>query len=157
LRTLLRIILVSLGSLCIGVLTNQWLGHGIRWNVLVFSLPRVFQQPALKYISTDSAYVLFLEQTGIFLDIRSPEDYALDHIPGSRSVPFLEMLRQPGRSEIVNPDTTIVCYGFDPEKSKVKQAADLLIRKGFSQVLILQGGFAEWIERGYPVERVDGS
>ena len=154
-RLLFRIAILGFGTLCIGVLVNQWIDHGINWNVLMFSLPRFSRPQEFNYISADSAHTLFVQGKGALVDIRYPDDFSLDHIPGARSAPLLKIMQQPELFREVDFDSILICYGFEPEDTKAKQAADLLRRNGFTQVLILQGGFAEWIEMGYPVEKLD--
>ena len=79
----------------------------------------------------------------------------MDHIPGAVSAPYIEILKQPNFLQQVDHDTMIVCYGFDSEDKQMKQAADILEQRGFSEILILHNGFSEWIEMGYPVEKSD--
>ncbi len=155
-RLLFRIAVLGLGTLCVGVLINQWIDHRIRWNVLIFSLPRFSRTEEFNYISADSAHTLFVQEKSLFVDIRYPDDFSLDHIPGAHSAPLLKIVQQPELFRGIDFDSIMICYGFEPEDGKAKQAADLLRRNGFTQVLILQGGFAEWIEMGYPVEKLDG-
>jgi rhodanese-related sulfurtransferase len=152
---LFRIAVLGFGTLCIGVMVNQWIDHGIRWNVLMFSLPRFSRSQEPNYISADSAYTLFVQKKSMFVDIRYPDDFSLDHIPKARSAPLLKIIEHPELFREVDSDSMMICYGFEPEDEKAKQAAGLLKRSGFSQVFILQGGFAEWIKMGYPVEKLD--
>jgi rhodanese-related sulfurtransferase len=154
-RLFFRIAVLGAGTLCTGVLINQWIDHGIHWRVLMFSLPRFSHSQEFNYISADSAYTLFVQRKGIFVDVRYPDDFSLDHIPGARSAPLLKIMERPELFREVDFDSMMICYGFEPEDEKAKRAADLLKRNSFSQVFILQGGFAEWIEMGYPVERAD--
>jgi rhodanese-related sulfurtransferase len=155
LRTLLRMIIIGFGSLCVGILFNQVNRHGIRWHVLMYSLRRISHQQNFNYISADSAYALHIEGRGRFIDIRSYDDFLLDHIPGALSAPYFEILKRPDLLQYKSDDMAVVCYGFNPEDRKVRQVADLLKRKGFSKVFVLYGGFAEWIEMGYPVAKMD--
>lgn len=154
-RLFFRITILGFSTLCVGILVNQWINHGIRWNVLMYSLPRFSRLQEFNYISADSAHTLFIQGKGLFIDIRYPDDFSLDHIPGARSAPLLKIIQQPELFREIDFDSMMICYGFEPEDIKAKQAADLLRRNGFSQILVLQGGFAEWIEMGYPVERAD--
>jgi rhodanese-related sulfurtransferase len=154
-RLYFRIAILGFGTLCIGVLANQWIDHGIRWNVLMFSLPQFSHSQELNYISADSAHTLFVQGKGVFVDVRYPDDFSLDHIQGAHSAPLLTIMQKPELFRDVDSDSVMICYGFETEDGKAKQAADLLRRNGFTQVMILQGGFAEWIEMGYPVEKLD--
>lgn len=154
-RTVLRIVVLGFGSLCLGILINQITHQGIRWHILVSSLPRFSRSINYNYISADSAYALFIAKRGRFFDIRSSDDFLLDHIPGACSVPYMEMLKRRDLLQHENRDTAVVCYGFNPEDKQVKRAADLLKQWGFPKVTILHGGFAEWIEMGFPVETAD--
>ena len=92
-RTLFRIIVVALGALFVGILVNQFHNEGIRWNILLLSVPELSRQSEWTTVSTDSAFFLFLQQEVCFIDIRHGDDFEIDHIPGSISLPFFDFFK----------------------------------------------------------------
>ncbi|MEW5883898.1 MAG: rhodanese-like domain-containing protein [Armatimonadota bacterium] len=84
----------------------------------------------------------------IVLDVRYATDYKRAHITGAVSVPYekLEILNLPKTKSIVT-----YCSGIGCNLSN--DAAIVLRRMGYKDVKVLEGGFAEWELKGYPVVR----
>jgi hypothetical protein len=83
---------VLVGSLCLlaagaalGLVANHFSPRGIP----LFPPARAQEQPALplppglRSISPEQAYAAFRSQSSLFVDARSPEEYAQGHIPGA--------------------------------------------------------------------------
>jgi rhodanese-related sulfurtransferase len=92
-----------------------------------------------------------------FVDVREPDEYAAAHIPSARSFPrgFLEV-----KADLVHPKRDawledrkrpMILYCGGGHRSAL--ATRTLLEMGFSRVVSLRGGFAEWVERKLPVER----
>ena len=70
----------------------------------------------------------------ILLDVRTEEEYAGGHIPGSRNVPLGTL----GRAELpADPETPLFVYCLSGARSR--QAAAILRRMGYSHVTDLGG------------------
>lgn len=84
----------------------------------------------------------------IVLDVRYVTDYKRAHIAGAVSVPYekLERLNLLKTKPIVT-----YCSGIGCNLSN--DAAIVLRRMGYKDVKVLEGGFAEWELKGYPVVR----
>jgi len=73
------------------------------------------------------------------IDVRNPSDYAINRIPGAKSIPLSELesgTRQIGRDQ----DVVVYCH-FGGRSG---QAAEWLKHNGFKKVLNLKGGIDAW-------------
>jgi thiosulfate/3-mercaptopyruvate sulfurtransferase len=91
----------------------------------------------------------------ILFDLREPRDFAIGHLPGALSLPFLHFPENfekavaagwPGadRARIA---LVLYCYGTDCVRSR--KAGAQAARLGFRDVLWFRGGVEEWREAGY--------
>src|SRR3954471_12159861 len=90
----------------------------------------------------------------VLLDVRLPEDFAVEHIPGAVNqcvfeVLFLQALGEKG----IRQDASVCVYGAGADSHESQVAAEKLERAGFLQVLDFRGGLEAWIAEGRPVER----
>ena len=83
----------------------------------------------------------------IILDVRTQEEYDSGHLKNSMLIPVDELEE---RISEVPKDKPIIVYCRSGRRSA--EAADILLKNGFSPVYDMQGGILEWIEKGYPVE-----
>jgi phage shock protein E len=84
----------------------------------------------------------------VFLDVRTPEEYAEGHIPGVVLIPLDEL---PHRIDEVPKDKTVVVTCRSGNRSA--QAAEILRQAGYSNVHNMTGGITAWQQAGYPVEK----
>jgi rhodanese-related sulfurtransferase len=82
------------------------------------------------------------------IDVRLPEDFAEGHIPGAVSVPK----EQWDSFEGLSKDKVNIVYCYTAVCHLAAAAARRFARKGFP-VMELEGGFAEWKNYGYEIER----
>jgi hydroxyacylglutathione hydrolase len=82
------------------------------------------------------------------VDVRNQDEYALGHIPGSRSIPLGRLIER--RGELLR-DRTLVVYCQSGYRSAV--AASLLQAHGWTNVIQMLDGFAAWAASGAPVAR----
>lgn len=98
----------------------------------------------------DTTYQWFQDETARFVDARGPQSYELSHIEGAVSSPA------PAGGEGEDPvaswskDERIVCYCGCPHHLSSLRASTLL-RNGYENVYVIDEGFWEWQDRGYPV------
>lgn len=124
----------------------------IAWSLL---LPwgQVENQSPIVFISADSAYMLFVEDEAVFVDVRDTADYQLDHIPGAVSLTLMQYYHQPDRIARWERELPYVFYCFEAGCPEAEQLAEEFARSGFSRLMILYEGYAEWLARQYPVEK----
>jgi len=105
-------------------------------NVLQNKLNRLFEG-----ITADDLNMIMSEnQKGyFFLDVRTPQEYEEERIPGFESIPLEELRRRidelPGDSDII-----VVC----DSGARSYQASLILKAAGYSRVRILEGGLRMW-------------
>jgi rhodanese-related sulfurtransferase len=116
-----------------------------------------------RVISPQEAQALLASGKAVFIDTRSPVNFAKGHVPGARTVAYKE------KSEFVeNFDATLDAFDFDklpPDKQaylvfysdgltgwKSYKAAVLAIRKGYAKVHYLRSGWAGWQAAKLPVQ-----
>lgn len=84
------------------------------------------------------------------IDLRSPEEYFKNHIPGSLSLPLQELSQQRLQALGVEPGNQVILYSTsESAASKGKVLMNVL---GYSSVRLLAGGFTHWLEDGQGVE-----
>ncbi len=80
------------------------------------------------------------EEEIILLDVRTPEEYAEGHIPGSQLIP-LQTLEEEAPLQLTDKDVPIFVYCRSGSRSL--EAADILVELGYTQVYDL-GGIIDW-------------
>jgi rhodanese-related sulfurtransferase len=85
----------------------------------------------------------------LVVDTRQIENYNAEHIMGAVSVP-LSIIREGHWAP--PPNMEIVLYCGCPGEALSTQLALDLMRRGFSDVMVLKGDLLEWINAGYPTE-----
>ena len=85
------------------------------------------------------------------LDVRTPAEYAAEHIPGARLVPLDELdasafLKQRGPD---NKPLYVLCQSG----GRAGRAIAMFRRAGFYGCVLIEGGIQAWIDGGLPVNR----
>ncbi len=119
------------------------------------SLPEIpdLGQPIEVKVSVVKAF--FDAGAALIVDSRDAEDFAQGHIPGALNLPYEQAASDPARLEALDPGgrpLIIYCGGGTCEAS-MRLAEALLYQAGKRRVLVYEGGWPEWTERGYPVEK----
>lgn len=83
------------------------------------------------------------------LDVRSPEDFAVEHIPTAVNM-TLEQLEKGWKG--LSKKSRVIAYCYSITCSLAPKAALFLARKGY-QVSELSGGIEHWKNAGLPVEK----
>ncbi len=147
---LYRSVLIVLGTLVAGLLSNAANPFGIKWSDLLFYVT----DSSVPEISIEEAFFQLQEPTTIFLDIRPDSEYDIDHISGAVSLYPVGAIRQlkniPGKDRF-----QLIAYDFEADSPSVRKAVKQIRKAGFTQVFALRGGFAVWLERELPVDEGD--
>lgn len=109
-----------------------------------------FTEP--KAVTLDQAYKLF--NSGVlFIDARDEADYVLGHISNSINIPFDDFDNHKQKLEKLSIEKPMVvyCAGTDCDLSHL--LANLLFEKGYKQVYVFFGGWNEWIEANYSIDK----
>ena len=104
--------------------------------------------PASPQLISPSDYVARFgeSQAGFLIDVRTPEEFATGHIPGSINIPVNELA---SRLTEVPQDQPVIVYCRSGNRSAT--AARILVDAGFGPVYDL-GGIQTWVSDGLPVE-----
>jgi rhodanese-related sulfurtransferase len=91
-----------------------------------------------------------IKKNTLVIDVRTPEEVADGHLPGSVNIDFLrENFAQ--EINVLNKKATYLVYCRTGKKSR--EAADQMKKAGFKHVYMLEGGFTAWQEAGKPIEK----
>ena len=152
-RTVVRIICIVVVSLIAGISVNQIHPLGIRLHVLVSGFFLNSSQQGWRPISADSSFTYYIQKSAHFFDIRSREEYQIDHIQGARSLPFYEFMINPEDFELPDKESVIILYDFPPQSEKAPLMIRQMKSKGYKQVFFLRNGYSEWLEYGFPLKK----
>ena len=108
-------------------------------------------------IKLDLAKVFF-DRNALFVDARNANEFSAGHIKGSLNIYYNEFHSKSieERKEIMkkfNKDGIIVCYCNGGECDMSIDLAYDIAKLGFTSVNIYLGGYKEWENAGYPVEK----
>jgi rhodanese-related sulfurtransferase/rubrerythrin len=105
----------------------------MRWRQF-FTPVKSFDAPAAKAFMNRAAADDFL-----LLDVRQPEEYEAEHLPGAKLIPLAEL---GARISELDPEKPAIVYCAIGGRSRV--AAQVLAGKGFKEVFNLSGGIKAW-------------
>ena len=101
-----------------------------------------------RQISMDAAITMMEEESNyIILDVRTPEEFADQHIPGAINIPN-ETIGAEEIPELPDKEQLILVYCRSGNRSK--QASDKLVKLGYANIVEF-GGINDW-----PGETVSG-
>ncbi len=117
----------------------------------IFSFP-VFAEESkaalpLPDFDLDLAYRLLHEENALLLDIRTEDEFQLDHIEGATFIPFLNFSQYLQRiEELTNGDKNrpIVLYCRTGRRAGIVK--QVLLQEGYTQVTNM-GGLGDWQSR----------
>lgn len=95
--------------------------------------------------------VIKVNRGGVFVDIRGAEDFAKGHIQGSKHIEMAKIRAGEikGLDKFKDAPIVTVCnYG-----NTARAAATALVKAGFSQVYVLQGGLQAWQGASLPIAK----
>lgn len=87
----------------------------------------------------------------VVVDVRPAEDYIRGHIQGARNIPAAEA----GSARLPRQGRLVV-YCSENACPLAQSASAKLAELGHDNVLVLDGGFNEWLKRGYPAREGAG-
>jgi rhodanese-related sulfurtransferase len=117
--------------------------------------PTVSREPASTLVPAGLAQVqdLFARKEAVFVDAREGSVFSQGHVKGAFSFPVGEFDAKLAEFQGKAPlDTILViyCNGFGCHDSKI--LGEKLMKKGYNQILVFEGGFPEWKDAGLPTE-----
>lgn len=118
-------------------------------NVAVGTAQPAAPSTEFRKISREEAYKLWQTGAAIFVDVRSHQSFANQHIRGAVSIPGSQLISR--FAEVQQPDKLIITYcACDAEQSSGKAVLNLNAH-GVKNAAALKGGLNEWKAAGLPV------
>jgi len=99
------------------------------------------------YVDPAAARRLVEEHQAVLVDVRTPGEYATEHIPGSRNIP-LAALKAEQEALAGGGPVVLVCHSG----TRAGQGKDLLGEETGVPVHVLEGGLVAWKDKGEAVE-----
>lgn len=152
--SILRLLIIILISLILGIIVNQWhpRGIGIKNLLGTFILGSKKAEAMVYIIPVDSVFTVLNKPGVTILDIRSLDDYQLDHIPGAIHVSRSDLLKGSGNAFSLPKDKKLIIYDQEGDMTQVKLIAQAFGREGFQHIFWLFGGYVSWLEKGMDTE-----
>ena len=103
----------------------------------------------MKTISPAELQKLFTTQPALpVIDVRTPVEFAEIHVPQARNIPLDEL--KPGSLQL-SKDQPV--YLLCRSGQRATKAAEKIMREGFVQAIVIEGGTLAWIDANLPVTR----
>ncbi|MBN1959060.1 MAG: rhodanese-like domain-containing protein [Desulfuromonadales bacterium] len=96
----------------------------------------------------------FISEGALLIDSRSEADYRLGHLPGALSLPIADLESGLANFKQQVPFERILityCSGYGCPDSFDLGAR--LLKEGYQEVMVYEGGYPEWRDAGRPVEK----
>lgn len=106
--------------------------------------------PVTPEISTDELERILADRSAPVLDVRSAQEYAIAHIPGSRN--FYEKEVEQIIAAYPDPGTPLVFYCNGPYCGKSKRLSEELVKRGYTGIRRYQLGLPVWRALGHTVQ-----
>lgn len=144
-------IVIGAATLVIGIIVNQFLPQGIRFPILLTSIPCPFTKNSER-ISPYDALKLLNEKKTVFVDVRSEYEFELDHIPTALTLSIIDFMSKPKLIDNYtgNRELPAILYSAKGRDDNIELLARTLKGKGLTKVMILDGGFELWLKKGFP-------
>lgn len=86
----------------------------------------------------------------IVVDNQPAESYEQEHIAGAVSFPWAAQIPSP---KDLSKKTLLVLYCGCAAEEDSADVAMQLVKRGYSKLMLLNGGWLRWVELGYPTEK----
>jgi rhodanese-related sulfurtransferase len=152
-RDALFFIAVAAVALALGLGSNTLRSHPLP----LFENP---SEPGIQTIPVGSIGVtelkkLSADRATAVIDVRPYDFFANGHVPGARNIPLADLQMNPAEALAklaTDRETKLAIYCSDSTCPAAEAAARILMRHGFSHVVVFIGGWRAWTEAGLPVE-----
>ena len=101
-------------------------------------------------VDTKAFKTLVESNTGVLLDVRTPQEYEEGHIAGSINIDFHGVNF---KEELEKLDKTKTYEVYCRSGKRSANAAEIMEEMGFVKVINLSGGIIGWQQQGFAVEQ----
>ena len=88
--------------------------------------------------------------TVVLVDVREESEYAAGHLPHAIHV-GKGVIERDIETKVPDPETPLILYCGGGYRSAL--AADALQKMGYSNVTSMDGGWRDWTQKNYPIEK----
>lgn len=97
-------------------------------------------------LTPEQAYERY-QAGALMLDVREPDEWAGGHVDKALHIPRGDIENQ-AATQLADKDAEIITYC--KMGGRAGMAAETLRDMGYTNVIPMQGGYADWAEAGYP-------
>ncbi len=145
---------IILTAVLLGLLTNMINPAGIPiigdWS----------EQPAqenageITVINVEQAYKIWQSKDAVFIDARTPSDFAIDHIPGAINLPRGNTSEYfTAIQTTIKPDTKLVVYCSSKDCEDSSVIANFLKNNEYTSIYLYEDGIIAWDMHNFPLEQ----
>ena len=151
-----RAVLLVFLAVVLAAFANQLNPLGIPWELSAggrVGIPRVYEG---RLPEAPAKVALGMLQSGnvIFLDSREAKDYAKNHIPGAVSLPMRDWDNAwPKVAGRLPRQGSYLLYCYGAKCGLSTRQAKRMLELGYQHLTVLEYGWKEWTEAGYPTEQ----
>ena len=128
-------------------ISNNWMLASV-WIALLAAFFWHSSRTASRAVGTQEAVMLINRKDGVVLDIRDKKEYDAGNIVDSLSIPSTKLASRLAELEKYKERPVIVVCKMGQHSS---DSCKMLESAGFTQVVKLRGGMAEWRGQNLPV------
>ena len=114
---------------------------------LLLLFPQILSR-GIRLINVKDAVLLMNREACTIIDVRPEDKFNLGHIPSALSAPYSKFPEIIDDLKKYSKKTILVYCGSGNSSIKVMK---LLNQKEFASVMIIEGGFSEWVKLQLPV------
>jgi len=104
----------------------------------------------VRTVYPNEAHALWEKRSVVFVDVRDRKDYVESHIPRAISLPYREFTTAyPEVRGRLPQGAAILMYCYGSHCGLGMRVAKLLLPRGYSDLIVMRGGIAEWEAAGY--------
>ena len=157
-----KVVFLLTAATCLALLVNKISSRGIplmgqwdsRQGVVTADAATAALWMDFEIPDPAAAKQIFDAGGALFVDVRSPQMFAEGHIPDAVSLPIGDIEAQlEDFTQKVPVERPIVTYCSGRLCQDSHTAAQLLMERGYQNVVVFIDGFPGWMENGYPVAR----
>ncbi|WP_080874589.1 rhodanese-like domain-containing protein [Oceanobacillus timonensis] len=106
--------------------------------LLAITIFRFYRQRTYLHVLTEDQFIEGYRKAQL-IDVREPQEFDKGHILGARNIPVTQM-----KQRLVEMRKDKPIYLYCQNSSRSARAAQLLHKKGYSDIYQLKGGFKKW-------------
>lgn len=152
----LELMVIVLAATGLAVAMNRARDEAVPWVIDFAAMDRrEALRKGLETVDAQAARIMLGRQGVVFIDARTPEEFASGHVPGAKSLPQEAMyddLDAAVKKLGLTSDERLMVYCGGVLCDKSKELAEALRTDGYRYVTVVSDGFEGWLAAGGPTE-----